>query len=123
MIVEFAKQIKKEFLNYPLSDRIKIMEFSTHVEQYGLEGLAGRNKFSDDVPTDDPNWKDKVAYAQEHNLWHYHIGIPNYEQSSKGDLVSEYILHYIRNDEENWIKIVDMSAHPPFSLPSEDYLQ
>lgn len=46
-----------------------------HVRDFGLHDLVGRNKSSDNVPTDDPNWTAKVKYAQEHNLWHYHIGI------------------------------------------------
>ncbi|STZ09176.1 Uncharacterised protein [Moraxella caprae] len=35
-------------------------------------------------------------------------------------MTSEYILHYQRFDDE--IVIVDMSAHPPFELPSIDRL-
>lgn len=72
------------------------------------------------VPKNDPDWLNKVKYAQAYNLWHYHIGIPNYELSEKGDYTSEYVLHYIKG--ENFIKIVDLSAHPPLHLPSLDYL-
>ncbi len=59
--------------------------------------------------------------VKEYNLWHYHIGIPNYEQASNGDMVSEYVLHYIRG--EDHIIIVDLDSHPPFNLPSDEYLQ
>lgn len=108
------------FLNFPRKDQEQIRAFVKHVEQYGLHNLKGRNKSSDNVPRHHSNWSERVAYAQKHKLWHYHIGIPNYEISSNGDYVSEYILHYIR--EENEIKLVSLSYHPPFELPSEQYL-
>ncbi|WLF84400.1 hypothetical protein [Moraxella sp. ZY210820] len=121
MIVEFTPRFKQYLRNFPETDRQKISAFVTHVQQYGLTGLKGRNKNSDNVPTNDPNWSERVAYAQKYQLWHYHIGIPNYELSERGDYVSEYILHYIR--EEQRIIIVDMSPHPPFQLPDIDYLK
>lgn len=107
--------------HFPESDLDIIADFANHVRTYGLINLTGRNKPSHEVPTDDPDWREKVAYAQHHHLWHYHIGIPCYDAGNdEGDKTSEYLLHYIRGAQE--IKIVDFSAHPPFQLPSEDYL-
>ncbi|MGX2956457.1 hypothetical protein [Ursidibacter arcticus] len=120
--VLFGSKIASELQHFPEKDLIKILQFKEYVEIYGLENLPGRNKCSDNVPTDDPNWSMKVAKAQQYNLWHYHIGIPEYDVSlGFGNYTSEYILHYIRNDDS--IQIVDFSAHPPFRLPSESYLQ
>lgn len=118
--VTFGIRFKKEMLNFPTEDARKIRHFVKHVKEYGLKNLQGRNKPSDEVPTDDPNWREKVRYAQIHNLWHYHIGIPDYADGVKGDKTSEYILHYIRDD--RMIKIVDFNRHPPFRLPTTDYL-
>ncbi len=120
MNVTFGKLFNEQSKNYPLEDKRKLRLFIIHVKKHGFTGLKGRNKSSSDVPRNDPNWLAKVQYARQHNLWHYHIGIPNYEESEKGDMVSEYILHYVKGEQE--IKIVDMSSHPPFVLPSEDYL-
>ncbi len=120
LIVTYGVKIKKEILNFPERDLDIIAEFIEHLKQHGFIGLVGRNKSSDNVPTDDPLWSEKVAYAQKHNLWYYHIGIPQYELTDKGDKVSEYIVHYIRGD--NTVKIVDFNRHPPFRLPSTDYL-
>ncbi len=120
MNVIFGKLFNEYFKHYPLEDKRKIRLFIIHLKQHGFDGLEGRNKSSDNVPTDDPQWAKKVQYAQEHNLWHYHIGIPCYEEGNNGDQVSEYILHYIKGEHE--IKIVDMSSHPPFELPSREYL-
>ncbi len=119
--VVFGELFAKHYAQFPTTDKKKIFEFVEHIEHKGFDGLKGRNKPSTDVPRNDPDWLTKVQYARQNNLWHYHIGIPSYEQSEQGDMVSEYILHYVKGDNE--IKIVDMSYHPPFELPSEDYLQ
>lgn len=121
MKVTFGENFTRYYFNFPKSDQAKIREFITHVETYGLTQLKGRNKSSDNVPTNDPNWTNKVAYAQKHKLWHFHIGIPDYTLSEKGDYVSEYILHYQLFDDE--IKLVSMSYHPPFELPTPHELK
>lgn len=121
MEVKTGIKIGKEIPNFPVEDKIKIMNFISHVQENGLTNLPGRNKPSHDVPKDDPNWREKVEYAMRHNLWHYHIGIPSYETASNGERVSPYILHYILDD--NSIKIVDFNQPPPFNLPSETYLR
>jgi len=121
MEVLLSKQFKTELKNFPKADQEKIASFILHVQRQGMKNLPGKNKPSHDVPHDDPQWLDKVSYAQQHNLWHYHIGIPQYDTSCQhGEQTSEYILHYIKGD--GFIKIVDFSAHPPFKLPAETYL-
>lgn len=120
MKVQFGRIFQQYVKNFPNSDKLKIREFIDHVENFGFVGLQGRNKSSDHVPTDDPNWSQKVAYAQRYQLWHYHIGIPNYQGTEQGNLTSEYILHYRLLEDR--IILVAMSAHPPFQLPSEQEL-
>ncbi|QIW16085.1 hypothetical protein A4G20_06945 [Pasteurellaceae bacterium RH1A] len=120
--VLFGSKIANELQYFPEKDLLKIWQFKEHLETYGFEHLAGRNKPSDEVPKDDPYWSKKVAIAQQYHLWHYHIGIPGYDKSKGfGNYTSEYILHYIKGD--GFIKIVDFTAHPPFKLPSERYLE
>lgn len=121
MHVSFGKNFANYLVNFPDADQLKIREFVKHVKQHGLTNLQGRNKSSDNVPKNNPNFAQKVAYAKQHALWHYHIGIPHYETASNGEQVSEYLLHYQRFDDE--IKIVAMSYHPPFELPTEDELE
>lgn len=116
MNVDLSLSFENKLKNFPKSDRDKIFNFISHVRKYGLTELAGRNKSSDNVPKNDPNWRYKVAYTQRHHLWHYHIGIICYK-GVFGDQTSEYVLHYIRLDDT--IKLVAMSSHPPFELPNE----
>ncbi len=119
---KFEEYLKENFNDEDLE---VIGQFVYHVEHYGLEGLKGRNKKSDDIDTNDPNWLKKVRFVNHYNLWHYHIGINEtwygYSESSKGDFTSEYVIHYMK--EKDCIVLVYMSSHPPFKLPPEDYLQ
>ncbi|OOF52781.1 hypothetical protein [Rodentibacter genomosp. 2] len=120
--VFFGQKISAEMLNFPRTDLEKIFAFKKHLENNGFEGLEGRNKCSDNVPYSDPCWSVKVAYAQKHSLWHYHIGIIKYDMNKPfGDRTSEYVVHYQRL--ENIVKIIDYSAHPPLNLPTENYLR
>ena len=120
IVVVFSPLFKQCVKNYPKADQLKIGEFVEHLQNYGFAGLQGRNKSSDNVPTDDPNWAKKVAFVQQYSLWHYHIGIPSYTQTATGELTSEYVLHYRLLADR--IVIVGMSAHPPFELPTENEL-
>ncbi len=119
--VDFGQIFINRFDNFPAADKQKIQEFADHVSRYGFRRLPGRNKPSTDVPTDDKDFIDKVVYARRHNLWHYHIGIPSYdERNDFGDYTSEYVLHYKHMGAE--IVVVDFDFHPPLSLPSIQYL-
>ena len=119
---KFEEYLKENFNDEDLE---VIGQFVYHVELYGLEGLQGRNKKSDDIDTNDPNWLTKVRFVNQYNLWHYHIGINEtwygYQESPKGDFTSEYVIHYMK--EKDRIVLVYMSSHPPFKLPPKDYLQ
>ncbi|MBR5675966.1 MAG: hypothetical protein IKX14_05990 [Neisseriaceae bacterium] len=123
MRVKIGKQVAKIISKLSDDDKEKIRQFIQHVEQNGFEGLAGRNKSSDQVPKGTPNKSNKIKYAQEHNLWHYHIGIPEYidDGKKKGDKTSQYLIHYIKGD--GLIKIVDFSSHPPFKLPETETME
>jgi hypothetical protein len=120
--VSLGEEFKKAFNNFPKQDRVKIYDFIRHVQNKGFEGLTGRNKSSDNVDKNDPYFKEKACYAIENKLYHYHIGIPHYKDSTKGDKTSEYVLHYILVSDTE-IRIVDMDNHPPFRLPTQKYLK
>lgn len=105
-----------------LSDQVKVATFIQNYLSFGMDPkvMKGKDVNSDNVPTDDPDWLVKVRYAQKHGLRHYHIGIPYYVDSGKGYFTSGYVIHY-QEIAPNHIKLVDMSWHPPMSLPDESY--
>ncbi|MDH2927888.1 hypothetical protein [Lonepinella koalarum] len=120
--VEFATQFKHEFKNLPTADKDKITHFVEHILTNGFIGLEGKNKSSNDVNFNDANYVSKIEYARKYRLWHYHIGIIQYDLTKPyGRRTSEYVLHYQRL--VNMVRIVDLSAHPPFRLPTKDYLK
>jgi len=122
-VVNLSNCFLSEYLNYPSSDVDKIDTFIEHYQEYGFNGLTGKNVPSCNVPTNDREFVQKVQYAKLHKLWHYHIGIPEYQLSACGKYqTSEYVIHYQRLSLTE-IKIVDFSYHPPLTLPSEQYLR
>ncbi len=121
--VELGKLFSSEYLNYPSDDQKKIREFIRYFMENGFDGLIGKNTNSNNVHPQNPNFINIVAYAHKYKLWHYHIGIPEYVKSKSNSYsTSEYVLHYQLFSAQH-IRIVDMSSHNPFSLPSEDYLK
>ena len=100
------------------NDYNKIDKFIEHVEKYGLTGLMGSNLKSDRVNSKNPNAKNDELFAQQNNLWHYHIGIPKYDTTKGiGQYKSAFYLHYERYPD--YIRIIGMDDHNPFTLPSK----
>lgn len=103
-------------------DALKVAYFMSEYLNDGWNGnLVGKNVPSDNVPTEDPNWLQKVKYAQQHSLYHYHVGVPFYKPSDNGYYTSEYVVHYQQLNDYH-IKLVDLDPHPPLNLPSESML-
>jgi len=122
LTVKFGQVFINRFNNYPIPDQKKIADFAYHINISGFSGLPGRNKSSDDVDTNDHLFIEKVKFAKENNLYHYHIGIPEYDTTNQiGDWTSEYILHYRFLD--NVVLIADLDNHPPFTLPDIKFLK
>ncbi|EDE8442921.1 hypothetical protein BZU22_12865 [Salmonella enterica subsp. enterica serovar Pomona] len=109
------------FSGLPATEQHKIANFISHVKKDAWKNLEGRNKKSDDINPASPDYWKKIAFVNQFNLWHYHIGIKQYNLSKKyGDRTSRFVLHYMRKLEQ--VKIVDMSEHPPFILPTQHQL-
>lgn len=110
------------------SDKEKINYFISAFLNHGFgdsQHFPGRLKESSDIDTDDPQFLKKVTFAREHRLWHYHIGIPCYEEQSKsnrGNWLSAYLLN-LQKFLEDYIKLVDLNSHPPFVLPKAKSLE
>lgn len=95
------------------------------IDNYLIQSYKVRNKSSDDVDKDDSNFIEKVKYAIENKLWHYHVGFYNlnneypidngYKLSEKNDLVSQWLIHY-RKLSDSHIVLVDIMPHPPLNI-------
>lgn len=122
MRVELGKKLLQFLQTRDKDDSQKVFNFVTHVKQHGLANLEGRNKNSDDVPKDDPQFLAKVQRAREKKLWHYHIGIKCYKAGTVfGDRTSRWVLHYANHSPES-IRLAMLDYHPPFRLPSDAWL-
>lgn len=118
----FGDLFLQQFKHFPEQDQAAIKAFIAHLKTQGFNELQGRNKPSWDVDPKDDDFMNKVTFARENNLHHYHIGVPTYEPSGNG-LTSRYFVHYsLLETEEGWmVKIVDYGEHP-FTLPKPQYL-
>ncbi len=116
--VAVTDHFRARYKTFPKKNRDKISAFILEVRKRGFEFLEGRNKFSDDVNPDDPEFISKVRYVREHCLWHYHVGIHDYELGTIfGDRTSMFVLHYNRFT-PTCISVNHLSPHPPFELPT-----
>lgn len=120
MIVEKSRAFNKQFLGLITQDQKTVFNFIKYVQEHGLTGLPGRNKKSDNV-SDNYAHKEKIEkFAQDHRLWHYHIGIPNYSTTKGiGKYTSDYVIHYQRLSSDK-IKLISIDNHRPFRLPKEN---
>ncbi len=124
----FKPKFSQEFKNYPIDQQDAILDFTDVFEKFGL------SDFSEYKGKMAPSWKglstiDPVySYARENNLWHYHIGIPNYKKSDYGDFfTSDWVLHFQLKNNGKEALIVDVCYHykstGEFHLPTEEYLK
>jgi len=122
MRVIYSKWFKENQLdNLRQGFKLKIVDFMAAAATNSLAKLPGRNKKSNDANTENTNFVKLAEYANEYNLWHYHLGIPNYSKSKDGDLTSNWVLHYRYVNKET-IEIVYVGDHNPFSLPTKSMM-
>ncbi|EOJ9005026.1 hypothetical protein ACOVH1_003369 [Klebsiella pneumoniae] len=116
--VSVTAHFRARYRQFPPKSRQRISTFINEVMKNGFANLEGRNKFSDDVSPDDPDFIAKVQFVYEHCLWHYHVGIHDYEMDKPyGDRTSMFVLHYKRHNPAS-ISVNHLSPHPPFTLPT-----
>ena len=124
--VKFHKQFAIEFRNYPKNQQDKIFDF---IETFKQHGLSDFSKYDGKIA---PSWSNlegsnpNYIYAKANNLWHYHIGIPIYQQIHSKYKTSDVVLHFQWRQGENVIYLVDIYNHykhdGSFYLPSFSYL-
>ena len=110
------------YYQFDAHDINKVAKFTFHIEENGFLNLEGRNKKSNNPPTEDPQFVEKAQFAIEYKLFHYHIGIPFYQVSPSGDLTSDYILQYSYDQQKGYVDIINVEYHP-LVLPSKEDLE
>lgn len=133
--LEASITFKNKLKNFGKQEKKKVTTFINTfqnggflaIDNFKIQSFKVRNKRSDDVPTEDPLFVQKVKFALENKLWHFHAGfyslsnndIEGYTLSSKGDLTSQWVIHY-QKFSDVYIKAVDITPHPPLDLPTEE---
>ncbi|WP_138726254.1 hypothetical protein [Pseudomonas sp. FSL W5-0203] len=121
-VVDLSILFSRIYLTVAANDGEILDRFINHAQTHGLENLPGRLKPSWDVHRDDPFFLKKVEYARHWDLWHYHVGMPYFDETNgHGDFTSEWVLHLRRLPCGTRTQIVDWDKHPPFELPKEKY--
>ena len=125
--VKFKEKFAQEFKNFPTDQQDKILDFIEIFQKFGLSDFT---KYEGKIS---PSWAGlKITdtnyhYAKQNHLWHYHIGIPIYEQRHSKYKTSDVVLHFQWHKNSTEIHLVDIYQHYTkagnFYLPPKDYLQ
>lgn len=126
---DFKPLFLKQFQNFKTPQQDAIYDFTDLVEAGALDDFT---LFPAKISH---SWKGLAKGSSEYNfafgnnLWHYHIGIPNYRQTHPKYKTSDWVLHFQWNDKNTGgrhISLVDCYQHykvdGTFYMPSADYL-
>lgn len=124
---EFGKLFLEEYKNYPKDQQNAVALFIKTFLTYGLNDFS---KFEGKVAC---SWKGlsdnhpHFTFAKDNSLWHYHIGIPDYQQSPYFEYkTSDYVLHFMLLCNRTKIVLIDTTCHyrvdGSFWLPRPEYL-
>ncbi|EMX1259838.1 MULTISPECIES: hypothetical protein [Klebsiella pneumoniae complex] len=123
----FGKLFAKEFGNFTESDQDKVLDFTEQFERCGLRDFScyqGKISASwSNLDETDANY----IYAKDNDLWHYHVGLPEYVQRHPKYYTSDWVVHFQWVERGNHIHLVDMCYHytydGQFYLPKPEYLE
>ncbi len=120
----FKIKFANEYQKFPQYQIDKIDKFLDTYEVFGLMDKSkyeGKLSHSWKVETTNPNH----SYAKQNNLWHYHIGLPNYKYGTPHK-TSDLLLHFQWVYGSTHINLIDIYDHykadGKFYLPSTAYL-
>lgn len=124
---KFSDQFAKEFKQFQEDQQDKITDFIFTYQEHGLSDFS---KYEGKIT---PSWKgDNISqedyqFAVDNHLWHYHVGLPEYEQNHPKYKTSSDLLHFQWKFKGNEIAIVDLYRHykldGSFYLPPESNLE
>lgn len=125
--VSFNKLFAKQFEQFDTKAQDCILDFVEQFERCGLDDFTNyEGKIApswSNLATDNP----KYVYAKGNDLWHYHIGLPEYTQRHDKYKTSDWVLHFQWQPKGTELNLVDMCYHytcdGEFYLPDESYLE
>lgn len=128
-VVRYNTKFAVEFANYPEPQQFAVLNFANTFQNHGLSDFARyEGKISPSwsgLETTDPVY----VYTNQNNLWHYHIGIPNYRSVHGKYKTSDVVLHFEWPDwksQGDTIHLVDTYDHHlangEFYIPPPGYL-
>lgn len=120
--VKYSRSFLSLMTTLSTSELKLIGDFIIMLSSTGYASLPGRNKPSTGVSKFHVKRLTLIQFAIDNNLWHYHIGHSNYDQTKPfGDWTSSHVVHY-QNEPGNIARFVHYASHPPMKLPPQSSL-
>lgn len=124
--VSFSQIFGQEFSRSPEPEQNAVASF---IATFQAVGLADQTKYPGrispswaNIPQDHPN----AIHAKKYDLWHYHVGLPDYTGVATWDKVSDWLLHFQWRKTATHVHLVDLYQHHrhdgSFYLPAEKRL-
>lgn len=125
--VDFSLHFKSLLLSKTRKEQESIIDFVNDLKKYGLDSFSRyAGKFADTSNNLSPE-DISFLYVKENNLWHYHIGHPNYRQLHSKYQTSDWIVHFVWNKSLKEVKLVDYTPHHNdegnFNIPAKNNLK
>lgn len=123
-VVHFNYDFAVELSRVPKDQQLAV---GTFVSTFQSCGLVDQTKYPGRIS---PSWlnagQGNSEYAQRHELWHYHLGLPEYAGAAGWGKTSDWLLHFQWRDRGSEITLLDMYHHYTsngnFYLPPEKRL-
>lgn len=117
--VGYGRTLRSLLGTYAPAIKSLVLDFDDHFEKKGLNGWKGKCCSSDNVPYHYANSAEISNFARERNLWHAHIGYPEWRKPAKGKnaYTSNFVIHFQKVSEYKII-LLSVGMHDPMIIPS-----
>ncbi|WP_043781691.1 hypothetical protein [Delftia acidovorans] len=108
-IVHFNLQFAQELTRVREDQQLAVGEFVSTFQSCGLQDPT---KYPGRIS---PSWLNAGAqnfdFAKRHDLWHYHLGLPEYRRGRSVGGTSDWLLHFQWRNSGDEITLLDMYQH------------
>jgi hypothetical protein len=121
--VGFGQQFLKEWPQFDADQKARVSEFVALVQKHGLVQAHLPGKLT-------PSWigagQPNFQYAQQHSLWHYHLGYPSWTKHAHAPWTSDWVIHFQHLAGSSHVDVLDLYTHYDskgnFYLPRSPHL-